>query len=101
MQRRAVLLMQGCAAALVGCWNSYVGLRCCAVEVPTSVDTLQPALRCAVHPHSSCSPDLREVTLEVDGTPVLRFAAAYGFRNIQARGWLVLHLAQVLMLVLQ
>jgi hypothetical protein len=32
--------------------------------------------------------DLREVTLEVDGRPALRFAAAYGFRNIQtlARG---------------
>jgi len=27
--------------------------------------------------------DLREATLEVDGKPVLRFATAYGFRNIQ------------------
>ncbi|XP_055332708.1 cytosolic Fe-S cluster assembly factor narfl-like [Paramacrobiotus metropolitanus] len=27
--------------------------------------------------------DLREVTLEIDGQPKLRFAAAYGFRNIQ------------------
>ncbi|XP_027223103.2 cytosolic Fe-S cluster assembly factor narfl [Penaeus vannamei] len=27
--------------------------------------------------------DFREVTLEVDGEPVLRFALAYGFRNIQ------------------
>jgi iron only hydrogenase large subunit-like protein len=27
--------------------------------------------------------DFREVTLEVGGEPVLRFAAAYGFRNIQ------------------
>ncbi|KAL4424954.1 hypothetical protein ABPG77_009683 [Micractinium sp. CCAP 211/92] len=27
--------------------------------------------------------DLREVTLSVGGAPVLRFAAAYGFRNIQ------------------
>ena len=27
--------------------------------------------------------DLREVTLEVEGTVVLRFAQAYGFRNIQ------------------
>lgn len=33
--------------------------------------------------------DLREVTLSVGGAPVLRFAAAYGFRNIQAstQGW--------------
>ena len=29
------------------------------------------------------NPDLREVTLEVGGKTVLRFAAAYGFRNIQ------------------
>lgn len=29
------------------------------------------------------NPDLREVTLEVDGRVALRFAAAYGFRNIQ------------------
>ncbi len=36
--------------------------------------------------------DLREVALEVDGRPALRFAAAYGFRNIQtlARGLLAL-----------
>ena len=27
--------------------------------------------------------DFREVTLEVQGRPLLRFAAAYGFRNIQ------------------
>ena len=29
------------------------------------------------------NPDLREVTLEVGGVTVLRFATAYGFRNIQ------------------
>lgn len=29
------------------------------------------------------NPDFREVALEVDGRPVLRFAAVYGFRNIQ------------------
>ena len=27
--------------------------------------------------------DFRELVLEVDGRPALRFAAAYGFRNIQ------------------
>lgn len=27
--------------------------------------------------------DFREVVLEAEGTPLLRFAAAYGFRNIQ------------------
>lgn len=27
--------------------------------------------------------DFQEVSLEVDGRPVLRFALAYGFRNIQ------------------
>ncbi|EEH53383.1 uncharacterized protein MICPUCDRAFT_2829, partial [Micromonas pusilla CCMP1545] len=32
---------------------------------------------------SSRNLDLKEVTLEVDGAVVLRFAAAYGFRNIQ------------------
>ena len=30
------------------------------------------------------NPDLREVTLEVDGRVALRFATAYGFRNIQS-----------------
>lgn len=29
------------------------------------------------------NPDFRELTLEVDGRPVLSFALAYGFRNIQ------------------
>ena len=29
------------------------------------------------------NPDLRELVLEVDGRPALRFATAYGFRNIQ------------------
>lgn len=29
------------------------------------------------------NPDFREAVLEVDGQPVLRFATAYGFRNIQ------------------
>ena len=27
--------------------------------------------------------DMKDIVLEVDGLPVLRFAAAYGFRNIQ------------------
>ena len=31
----------------------------------------------------SKNPDLKELTLEVDGVVVLRFALAYGFRNIQ------------------
>jgi len=29
------------------------------------------------------NPDLKEVTLEVGGVTVLKFATAYGFRNIQ------------------
>ena len=29
------------------------------------------------------NPDFQEVSLEVEGKPALRFAAAYGFRNIQ------------------
>ncbi len=34
-------------------------------------------------PAICCTADLRECTLEVHGRCVLRFAAAYGFRNIQ------------------
>ena len=32
---------------------------------------------------STRNPDFKELVLEIDGTIVLRFAAAYGFRNIQ------------------
>lgn len=34
-------------------------------------------------PYNFRNADFREVTLEVDGEAVLRFATAYGFRNIQ------------------
>lgn len=59
-------------------WQACAALLCSCL--PASTWNL------ALPFHSSlthCSSDLREVTLEVGGAPVLRFAAAYGFRNIQ------------------
>lgn len=60
---------------------------------PTPAALRLPACHCSTplpqqlafprSPSLTPCPDLKEVTLEVEGAPVLRFAAAYGFRNIQ------------------
>ncbi len=39
--------------------------------------------RLKTHPISNRNQDFQEVIVEVNGEPVLRFALAYGFRNIQ------------------
>jgi hypothetical protein len=59
--------------------------QCCLCELPCCLagQTSPIILPWHSHPTPSAPPDLRELSLEAPDGTVLRFAAAYGFRNIQ------------------